>query len=452
MKKNILLIASGLFLISNSINAQCTLTIADTIFCPTDTAVTIGTSGGNGFGSFSGPGVLGTSFDPSVAGTGNHVISYSEVDSNAYIVDQTGTYSPMASPITGTPVSLGDDQYSSALPIGFTFNFFGIDYTDFYISSNGFIGFTAGLSSGCCSGQSLPNNSATSNLIAFAWNDLDPGNGGQPSINLVQYTTVGTAPNRKMVMEFYNVDHYSSGNNVTVQVHLYETTNIIEIHTTTMPNTGSNHTQGIENSGGTIAFAVPGRNADGTWSLTNDYVAFIPDTCTATQSIEVLAAPAITLSSTDELFGSDGTATAVASGTGAFTYDWNNDGVGDFDDLDSIGGLTTGTYTLTVMDTNGCVVTDSVVVGSQLGIENINEIKFSIYPNPTKGLFQLNLDLNDANNNLTYEVLNSIGQIVASDKISSSTVNINIKGNDAGVYFVRIISENGSTVKSIILE
>jgi hypothetical protein len=432
----------------------------------------------------------------------------------------------MASPISGTPVSLSDDQFSAALPIGFTFNFFGVDYTNFHISSNGFIGFTTGTSSGCCSGQSIPSASAPNNLIAFAWDDLDPGNGGQPTTNLVQYTTVGVAPNRKMVMEFYNVDHYSSGNNLTAQVHLYETTNIIEIHTITMPNDGSNHTQGIENVDGTIAFAVPGRNANGTWSLTNDYVAFIPDTCTTTQNIEVLAAPnvvasvdinsvcegmgtqvtftgsgadstfiwnngimdgvamtptvtntytvtgydstgcysmdsvtvtvnpnpTVVLSSTDELFGSDGTATVVASGNGAFTYDWNNDGIGDFDDLDSIGGLTSGTYTVTVMDVNGCMISDSVAVGSQLGIKNINEIEFSIYPNPSTGVFQINLDVNDVNNNLTYEVLNSIGQVVASDKISSSIVNINIKGNDAGVYFVRIISKNGSTVKSIVIE
>jgi len=204
-----------------------------------------------------------------------------------YVIDQTGTYAPMASPITGTPVSLLDDELSAALPIGFNFDFFGTSYSNFYISSNGFITFSP-QPDGCCSGQSLPDPVGPNHLIAFAWEDLDPGNGGQPAANLIQYTTTGVAPNRVLISEFFNVDHFVNGNNVTTQVMLYETSNIIEIHTTNMPSDGGDHTQGIENLNGTIAYTVPGRNASD-WSISNDYVAFIPLTAQASDACGIVS-------------------------------------------------------------------------------------------------------------------------------------------------------------------
>ena len=199
---------------------------------------------------------------------------------NGYALNQTGTFAPMDIAATGTNVTLGDDQLSGTLPIGFTFGFFGNDYTDFRISSNGFITFnTTGFNNGCCSGPALPNPGSANDLIAFAWEDLDPGNGGQPTENVIRFETVGMAPNRVLVMEFFNVDHFPNNNNVTSQVHLYEGSNRIEIHTTSMPSDGGNHTMGLENADGTLAVPVPGRNSSN-WSATNDFVSFTPVTLT----------------------------------------------------------------------------------------------------------------------------------------------------------------------------
>ncbi|WP_164490028.1 MopE-related protein [Runella sp. SP2] len=186
-----------------------------------------------------------------------------------YSLNQSGTFSPVAG--TGTSVTLGDDAVSSTLPIGFTFSFFGNSYTDFAISSNGFITFSP-FSSGCCSGQSIPNTSSPNNLIALAWDDLDPSASG--SIN---YFTTGSAPNRKLIVNYVGIPIAgSSSPNVTSQIILYETSNLIEIHSTNI-NGVDPATMGIENASGTIALAVPGRNR-AAWSATNDYVAFVPIT------------------------------------------------------------------------------------------------------------------------------------------------------------------------------
>jgi hypothetical protein len=41
-----------------------------------------------------------------------------------------------------------DDSYSSPIPIGFTFNYFGVDYTQALISTNGYISFDLNLANG----------------------------------------------------------------------------------------------------------------------------------------------------------------------------------------------------------------------------------------------------------------------------------------------------------------
>jgi len=74
---------------------------------------------------------------------------------------------------TGTFVSgLADDNFVGAFPIGFDFSFYGNTYTDFYIASNGFIGFgsTSGLSA--YTNRNIPNTLVPNNILAWLWDDL----------------------------------------------------------------------------------------------------------------------------------------------------------------------------------------------------------------------------------------------------------------------------------------
>ena len=208
-------------------------------------------------------------------GSGNATITQDDVVDNmipgSYAVDQTGTFAPES--ITGTSVNLADDNGSSALPIGFDFDFYGISYSNFYIASNGFISFNG---SGMNYPQSssvtaIPSTGVPNNMIAVIWDDLDPSVSGT-----IRYETIGTAPNRKLVVEYFNIPLYGTPSRyVTTQLQLHEGTHRIEIHTTEAENQSSNanRTQGLENSDGTEAIITPGRN-NTNWTLTNDYVAF----------------------------------------------------------------------------------------------------------------------------------------------------------------------------------
>ncbi|OIP93397.1 MAG: hypothetical protein AUK24_00035 [Syntrophaceae bacterium CG2_30_49_12] len=76
---------------------------------------------------------------------------------------------------SGSLLGLNDDQVAGPIPIGFTFKFYGHNYTQVYVSSNGFISFNSGSGNGCCSGDSLPTPGGDAdNIIAAFWDNLDP--------------------------------------------------------------------------------------------------------------------------------------------------------------------------------------------------------------------------------------------------------------------------------------
>lgn len=206
----------------------------------------------------------GDSVQLSVVPAGNNAIS-------GYV--QTAIpYAPQS--FTGTAVSLGDDAVSAALAIGFSFNYYGNVYTNFYISSNGFIGFSPAMTNGCCTGQLLPSGSAPNNLIAFAWNDLNPS----ANASAISYATLGSPPNRVLAVR-YSTNHYNgTAYPMRGQVLLYEGSNAVEIHSEVVTQVpGQVTTQGMENLNGTSAVFTSGRNA-AVFGLSNDAVRFSPFT------------------------------------------------------------------------------------------------------------------------------------------------------------------------------
>lgn len=177
------------------------------------------------------------------------------------------TYAP--STITGTAGPSGDDNVATA-PIGFSFNFYGNTYTDVVISTNGFISFDLASGAGCCTGQVLPNTATPNNLVSLGWEDLTAAAGQ------ITYATIGTAPNRVFVVNYNGVAHLSgAGTPLTGQIKLFEGTNVVEVHTTSYSDDGTATTQGVENSTGTLATAVAGRNGVAPWSATNDAYRFV---------------------------------------------------------------------------------------------------------------------------------------------------------------------------------
>jgi Subtilase family len=150
-----------------------------------------------------------------------------------------------------------DDGYAE-VTLPFTFKFYNSDYTKVYPATNGYVTFGSG--STAYTPQTIPSTTAPNNVVALAWTDLNLTSGK------VRYFTTGVTPNRKFVIEYDTVPPYSGTGSLTGQIIFYETTNIIELVVANCNITAAK-TQGVENSGGTAANFVAGRN-NAAWTIT----------------------------------------------------------------------------------------------------------------------------------------------------------------------------------------
>ena len=167
-------------------------------------------------------------------------------------------------------VTLGDDDVQGPFQIGFDFYFFGQQFDEFYIGSNGWISFNPGQPNSYGS-VAIPDINATTpkNTIFSSWEDLNPSAGGT-----VTYQTQGTSPNRRLIVKFDNIPHYGCGGGNNFDIIIYENSNIVEIQTTNK-DTCYTAVQGIQNDIGDRAFESPGRN-NTYWGAYNEGIRFVP--------------------------------------------------------------------------------------------------------------------------------------------------------------------------------
>lgn len=162
------------------------------------------------------------------------------------------TYSWEEISLTGVTVGpLGDDDEYGPFPIGFDFNFYGELKTTFYISNDGAVSFNA--SNIPPSNTQIPNGVIPNDLIAVLWDDLDSETGS------IFYETRGLPPNRYLVVEWYNMNHFSNlPGTVTFEMILYESSNLIKFQYQEVCfdepafDFGASATVGIENATGAI--------------------------------------------------------------------------------------------------------------------------------------------------------------------------------------------------------
>lgn len=186
----------------------------------------------------------------------------------------------------GTPVSVNtDDVWSPAIPLPFDFCFFGETYSEMVIGSNAVISFdlTNNPPNGYCSwsfDESIPDPNLFFTTIFGPYMDINPAVSGSGQIN---YAVFGDAPCRTMVVNFPGIPYFGSacsGLDLTSQVVIYETTNVIEVYVENRPagcswNDG-NAVLGIQNQDGTLGYTPPGRNT-GDWSATDEAWRFTPN-------------------------------------------------------------------------------------------------------------------------------------------------------------------------------
>lgn len=147
-----------------------------------------------------------------------------EAQVDAYtLTPSTGTFVPVTG---GTNVAdiEEDDEISASLPLGFSFLFDGVAYTQVRASSNGWLTFNATTSLNNRFNELSAAPTSIRPLVAPLWDDLD-GDAGTAS-----YITTGTAPNRVFTMQWLNWkwNYTAAAPGISFQVKLYEGTNRVE--------------------------------------------------------------------------------------------------------------------------------------------------------------------------------------------------------------------------------
>ncbi len=120
-------------------------------------------------------------------------------------------------------------------------------------------------------------------------------------------------------------------------------------------------------------------------------------------------------------------------------------------------GINSTAYSVIVTDENGCDGTASVMVTVEAcaGIEeNASATGFSIFPNPNKGEFTLQIrDAAIGNGNIS--IVTTTGEVVYSGKINitnesySQKINLNL---NSGIYFVKVETLNGTAIHKLVIK
>jgi hypothetical protein len=176
---------------------------------------------------------------------------------------------------TGGPTALtmGDDDTQGPINLGFSFDWYCNPVTQVWINSNGWLSFSDP-GTNTPGPFNIPDPFAPDDMVSFVGSDLEPNAGGT-----INYQTVGTAPNRKFILNFINVPYYFSPSTVSVQVVIDEAEGFIEFHNNRIEaDPFYDITQGLQLDN-TAGVAAPGRNSVVPSSaITTDGVRFRPDT------------------------------------------------------------------------------------------------------------------------------------------------------------------------------
>lgn len=150
----------------------------------------------------------------------------------------------------------------------------------------------------------------------------------------------------------------------------------------------------------------------------------------------------LSASVTDVLLGGDGEIDlTIIGGMPSYVIDWDNDGVGDFNDNEDLTGLIPGTYFVTVIDAYGCSDTLSVVVSVDLKIDERLQSNLLSYPNPMEAV--LTVESSSAFSG-RFVFADALGRVVLSfsSVTNQKRVIFDVKKLESGMYFIMLYDDN----------
>ncbi|MCK4661307.1 MAG: Ig-like domain-containing protein [Bacteroidales bacterium] len=130
---------------------------------------------------------------------------------------------------------------------------------------------------------------------------------------------------------------------------------------------------------------------------------------------------------------------SVVNGTGSATIDGTA----------LLTAVTDGLVTVVASATDGSGITGTleITITNQVGINNITlESMITIYPNPSNGKFNIEIVTENTIDNISIEIISSIGQVILTEKIENClgkyTGQFDISDNRKGIYFIRLMTDD----------
>ncbi|MFM6933862.1 MAG: T9SS type A sorting domain-containing protein [Flavobacteriales bacterium] len=227
--------------------------------------------------------------------------------------------------------------------------------------------------------------------------------------------------------------------------------------------TGANNGQIFVSASGGVApltYSINGTNFQSSNSFTGlsagTYTVTVKDAngCLQTFTTTVTEPAALTLTCTTTVSnGNDGTITVTGAG-GNLPYTYSINGTNYYSGS-LFSGLAIGVYTVYIKDANGCISSMEVTVNTS-GIEELGFTLVQLYPNPNKGVFELEMDGVEGTN-VDGKLFNVSGQLVSTFQISATdgkvkqTIEMS-KKLAAGTYYLGLYNNNKAVVKQFIKE
>jgi PKD repeat protein len=182
------------------------------------------------------------------------------------------------------------------------------------------------------------------------------------------------------------------------------------------------------------------------------------DTAIKTKYITDHGYPEVTFSAVEPLCNEDWDPYTLTTGEpegGEYTGEYVSDGMYFHPSESGIGEFSVN-YTYT--DEFGCGASDdqTVTVVNCVGVgENAENTTLNIYPNPSKGIFNLDIS-SEKLNNADLKVIDALGKVIYEQQginiQGSHQSSIDLSNNPQGVYFVIVSGEEYRSVKKIFLQ
>ncbi len=179
--------------------------------------------------------------------------------------------------------------------------------------------------------------------------------------------------------------------------------------------------------------------------------------CSTTDTVylDFATIPTVELGSDTTICG--GATITLDAGNPGSLFLWSNEATTQTIVADTLGhGYGVQDFTVQVTNQSGCINDGSVMVEflDCTGIDELNSISMKIYPNPSNGIFNLEL-AGESNKPVDVQVMNISGEIVFSNygivMSGTNTQKIDISNFADGIYTVSVSSNGASKTRRIVL-